>query len=272
MLAVSASGCAPSGPHIDASQFDCPRGLTRPFSAQTLIRVAREHDVSLKRDPSCGAIMDSVDAASNQLVTDNSDDADRVDAREGDVICHIYDTPFDTPPFGVRRTKYDTDQETYFDVANVSCAIYPTGQGQIARLEAALNALAKAPVERRSCPHAQPTPVTVARLIHAAKPHGLRLLPDARCMKPGVVAQASTMVPYDRHPTTEDQLWYDQGDVTCLIRKRPVPGVKRIVTTPLVSGKRFDLLNVSCEIFPYPAKEAKQVGRLRATLKDLTLP
>jgi hypothetical protein len=80
------------------------------------------------------------------------------------------------------------------------------------------------------------------------------------------------MVPYDRHPTTEDQLWYDQGDVTCLFRKRPVPGARRMVTTPLVSGKRFDLLNVSCEIFPFPAKEAKQVGRLRATLQDLTLP
>jgi hypothetical protein len=267
MLALSASGCAP-GPEIDGSQFLCQRGLTRPFSVKTLIRVAREHGVSLKRNPSCGASWAEVDAAENQLVTDDLDEADKVDAREGGVICHVEDMPFDTPPFGVRRTKYETDHETYFDVANVSCAIYPTGQGQIARLEIALKALAKAPVERRSCPHAHPRPVTVARLIAAGRRHGLRLLPDARCIEPGVVAQASTIVPYDRHPTTEDQVWYDQGEVTCLVRKKSVPGAKRVTATPLSSGLRFDFLNVSCKIIPDPRKKTVQVGRLRATLEE----
>jgi hypothetical protein len=266
VLAFSASGCA-SGTQVNGSQFLCQRGLTRPFSVKTLIRVARENGVSLKRDPRCSSPA-AVDAAANQLVTDDLQEAERVDAREGSVSCHVEDTPFAEPPFDVRQTKYATDQETYFTVANVDCAIYPTAQIQIARLETALGALADAPVERRSCPHARPQPITVARLIATAKRHGLRLLPDARCIEPGVVAQASTMLPYDRHPSTEDQVWYAQGEVTCLVRKKAVTGAKKITTTQLSVGSRFDLLNVSCTILPYPKKAQLQVGRLRTTLEE----
>lgn len=242
--------------------------MTRPFSVETLIRVGRANGVSFKRDPDCGAIPDAVESASNIVIGDQVQDDDEVDAREGTVLCHIVDLPFAEPLFGVRRTKYPDDEETYFDVANVRCAIYPSARGQIARLEAALEALAEASVERRSCPQARAEPVTRERLIDAAKRQGLRLLPDARCIEPGVVAQASTIVPYDR-PENSDEVFYDQGEVTCLVRESAVPGAEEIRTTDLSVGKRFDILNVSCTVLPYPKAETAQVERVRATLEDL---
>ena len=188
--------------------------------------------------------------------------------REGQVICDIYDLPFAAPPFEVRRTKYATDQQTYLDVANVNCAIFPTADGQIARIEAALKDLADAPVETRSCPQVRPQPLTVKRLIGTAKKHGLRLYPDARCIEPGVVAQASARVPYDLAQVS-NPAFYDQGDVTCLLRKSAVPSAEKIKTITLSFGKRFDYLNVSCKVEPNLGQEAVQIGRMRATFEDL---
>ncbi len=265
VLASLAAGCGSGGGDVDGSQFACPGGLTRPFSVETLIRVAREDDVSLKRDPDCGGDQQAVELASNMV---NGGD-DEVDAREGHVICHVADLPFAKPPFRVRRTKYPDDQETRLDVANVDCAIYPSAAGQIERLQSALRALAKALVEQRSCPKAHAQPVTVARLIAAAKRKGVRLLPDARCIEPGVVAQASTILPYALDKSDEDKVFYDQGEVTCLVREAAVPGAKEIKTTNLSVGKRFDLLNVSCTVKTSPERETAQVKRVRAALDEL---
>jgi hypothetical protein len=253
----------------ERSQFDCPGGLTRPFSVETLIQVAQEEGVSLKRDPGCGGNLEYVAAAANMVISDGATDDDEVDAREGHVMCHLADQPFAAAPFRVRRTKYPDDQETYFHIANVHCAIYPTGAGQVSRLEAALRALAAAPVEQRSCPQARPKPVTVAGLIEAAKKNGLRLLRDARCIEPGVVAQASTIVPYDR-PANVDEVFYDQGEVTCLVREAAMLGADDIETTDLSVGKRFDFLNLSCTVEPSLGEETAQVERVRATLREFS--
>lgn len=232
-----------------------------------MIRVANKAGVSLKRDPNCDG-GDVVAMAGNWVIAANIPDDGKAVGRKGQVICDIYDLPFAAPPFEVRRTKYATDQQTYLDVANVNCAIFPTADGQIARLEAALKDLADAPVETRSCPQVRPQPLTVKRLIGTAKKHGLRLYPDARCIEPGVVAQASARVPYDLAQVS-NPAFYDQGDVTCLLRKSAVPSAEKIKTTTLSVGKRFDYLNVSCKVEPNLGQEAVQIGRMRATFEDL---
>ena len=149
VFALLVSGCAasPPGDEADPSQFTCPRGLARPFSIATLIRVAQEHGISLKRQPDCDAPQVIVDAASNILIGDDVHDDDEVEAREGHVLCRVVDLPFAKPPFRQRTTEYATDHETYLDVANVNCAIYPQAAEQIDRLERAFKALAEAPVE-----------------------------------------------------------------------------------------------------------------------------
>lgn len=270
LLAMLGGGCAlsPPGGAGDASQYDCPRGLARPFSIETLIRVGQENGVSLKRDPSCG-LLGAIESASNVLITDDVHDDDEVYAREGHVLCHIEDLPFAKPPFRAHRTKYETDEETHLDVANVHCSIYPEAPEQIDRLEQAFKALAKAPVEQRSCPRGPAKPITVARLIQVAKKKGLPLLRDARCIEPGVVAQASTLIPYKREKVSDIEILTDFGEVTCLVRKSAAPGAKEIRTTDLSSGKRFDLLNVSCTVLTSQEKEAAHARRLRATLEAL---
>ena len=127
----------PTGGVGDASQFDCPRGLARPFSLETLLRVGQENGVSLKLDPSCGGNQVAIESASNVLITDDVHDDDEVYAREGHVLCHIEDLPFAKPPFRAHRVKYATDEETHLDVANVHCSIYPEAAEQIDRLERA---------------------------------------------------------------------------------------------------------------------------------------
>jgi hypothetical protein len=270
VFALLASGCAsPPGGDGDASQVDCPRGLARPFSIQTLIRVGQENGVSLKRDPSCGGLQNAIESASNVLITDDVHDDDEVYAREGHVLCHIEDLPFAKPPFRVQRTKYATDEETHLDVANVHCSIYPEAAEQIDRLERAFKALAQAPVEQRSCPRGPPKPISVARLIDAAKKEGLPLLRDARCMEPGVVAQASTLIPYKREKVSDIEIFTDYGEVTCLVRKSAAPGAEEIRTTDLSSGERLDFRNVSCTVLTSQEKETTHAKRVRATLEAL---
>jgi hypothetical protein len=267
------AGCASSADDaLDRSQFDCPRGLARPFGVEALLRAANQEGVTLKRDPSCGGSQNSIESASNILSGTNDDDG--VSGREGHVICDVEDRPFDSGPFKVFRTKYPTDQETYFSVANISCAIYPSSPEQIERLAAAFQRLRVAEVEHRTCPQALPQPVTVDRLIATAKRNGLHLLPDARCIAPGVVAQASTILPYATPGQNEDKVFYDQGEVTCLVRKSALPGGESLKTTTISAGKRFDFLNVSCKIYPVagdsPASVIeRQIERVRTTMTAL---
>jgi len=271
LLALLASGCAlsPPGGVGDSAQFGCPGGLTRPFSIETLIRVGQEHGVSLKRDPDCDAPQVTVDAASNVLITDDVHDDDEVYAREGHVLCRIEDLPFATRPFRAHRTKYATDEETHLDVANVHCSIYPEAPEQIDRLEQTFKALAEAPVEQRSCPRGPPRPITVARLMRAAKKKGLPLLHDARCIEPGVVAQASTLLPYKLEKVSDIDLLTKYGEVTCLVRKAAAPGAEEIRTTDLSSGKRFDFRNVSCTVESNQEMEEGHARRVQATLASL---
>jgi hypothetical protein len=267
VLAVTLAGCGSSTRNAQ-SEFACPGGLTRPFSEETLIRVANKNGVSLRRDPTCDG-GDIVASAANRVIAANIPDDAEASAREGQVICGLYDLPFTHPPFSVVRRYYAPYGYTSVATANVDCAIFPTAHGQIARLQAALRALAKAPVEQRSCPQTRPQPVTLKRLIDTAKKNGLRLLPDARCVEPGVVAQASTSLPYAPVPENEDKIFYDQGDVTCLLRRSAMPDAEKIRTTNLTVGKQFDYLTVSCTAETSLGNETKQIRRVRTTIEDL---
>ena len=104
----------------------------------------------------------------------------------------------------------------------------------------------------------------MARLIHAAKRQGLPLLRDARCIEPGVVAQASTLIPYKLIDRSTDY-----GEVTCLVRKSAAPGAEEIQTTDLSTGKRFDVRNVSCTVESSQETEAANARRVRVTLEVL---
>jgi hypothetical protein len=105
--------------------------------------------------------------------------------------------------------------------------------------------------------------------MHAAKRQGLRLLRDARCIEPGVVTQASTLIPYKREKVCDIDLYIDYGEVTCLVRKSAAPGAEEIRTTDLSSGKRFDLRNVSCTVETSQETEAANAKRVRAILEAL---
>jgi hypothetical protein len=101
----------------------------------------------------------------------------------------------------------------------------------------------------------------VTRLIDAAKRQGLPLLRDVRCIEPGVAAQASTLIPYDRETASARS--------PCLVRKSAAPGAEEIGTTELSSGERFDFLNVSCTVLSNKETEAAHAARVRATLEAL---
>lgn len=269
-----AAGCASSAEQaVEAAAFDCPRGgLARPFGVEKLIRAANQEGISLKRDPSCSSgLATPIESASNILSTN---DVDGVSDREGRVTCDVVDYPFASPPFKVSLgDKFPNDPVTYFLVGNVVCSIDSSAPSQVERLAAAMEKLSVAPVEQRSCPRVRPQPVTVDHLIATAKRHGLRLRRDARCIAPGVVAQASTTLPYA--PVKEDdQVYRDQGGVTCLVLASPQPAWDSLVTTDLKPGRRFDFQNVSCTIItlggdgPVTDNEL-QVGRLEATMSAL---
>lgn len=194
----------------------CPDGLTRPYTVDALVRAANHERVSLIADPDCGGLSAAAIVAGASNIPSGTNDRDGASDREGHVICHLLDRPLARGPFEVGRSKHPDDQETRVFVGNVSCAIYPSGSGQIDRLAAALVRLSNASVERRTCPSSLGRPVSVRRLIAPARKNGLPLLRDARCIEPGVVDQASTILPYA--PDVESDTVRDAfGDVTCLL-------------------------------------------------------
>ena len=119
----------------------------------------------------------------------------------------------------------------------------------------------------RACPTAPPAPIGVDELTQAARPHGITLRLDRRCIAPGVVAQASNIV-NETTPDQQAQISAEDGEITCLLRAEPqragdVVEDKATVTT------RFRYLNATCMIVPVPDTNERQVDRLRAVFADL---
>lgn len=245
----------------------CPRGLTRPFTVHSLIKIAREHGISLKRDPSCYAYIGGIDAASN-VVDAPSNEYDFVVSREGHVMCDLGDDPQrEIGP--VTRTKYPEDQETSFNVGNIGCTIYPVQPGQVERLRIALQAVARGPVERRDCPRTRPRPIAYEPLVDAARAHGIELRRDERCSAPGVVAQAANVLSYEAS-AYPDSTEMEQGRVTCLLRGTADPKAVEVQEDKATVTWRLRYRNVECWITPLPDTNEHQVDALRAVFDDLS--
>ena len=248
----------------------CPRGLTRPFAVGSVIRIARRHGFSLQRETECDAYIGDVENVSNAVDT-TGEEYDEITSREGHVMCSLGDHP---PPYGalrVQRTKYPEDEETYFDVGNVSCAVYPERPEHIERLRRALEAVARGPTVRRGCPRGTPAPIGYERLVRSARAHGIELLRDERCIAPGVIAQASNVLvylPYTETGPQWDQIEFEQGHVTCLLRAGGGPPAVDEEQATVTTRLRYR--NVECWITPLGENELDQVDALRAVFEDLS--
>lgn len=259
--------CAPVDSGVPEATFEntCPRGLARPIAVGRLIRTARAHGISLERSTDCSAYIGEVDAATNGLGTSDEDNV----GAEGHVLCSLDDDPLAQKPGRVEVTKWPEDQETYMGIGNVSCAIYPRGPGQVERLRAALEALRRAPIERRSCPRGRPAPIELDELLAAAHRHGIDLRRDLRCMMPGVVLQAANVLPYEQAATTQDLISGREGRVTCFLRSTADPDAREVVEDKAIVTTRLRYRNVTCWVTPTPDVNEKHVDALRRTFADL---
>jgi hypothetical protein len=136
-------GCADSKESSgDPPPTGCAAGPGRPIGVEAVISTLRRHGFDVVRDEEC---MTPEDVAT--LTSDYSEKSqDEVEREDGHVICIVVKRVHKDGR--VRRTKYPEDEETYVDVQNVSCAIYPStepgaAERQIARLERALTELAR---------------------------------------------------------------------------------------------------------------------------------
>jgi len=251
-----------------AFENTCPRGLTRPIPVHSLIEIANAHGISLERDPDCYAYIGGVDAASNVVDTD-SGEYDEITSREGHVLCQLGDDP--SRALGrVERTKFPEDEETSFGFANLSCTIYPERPEQVEQLRVALEAVARGPIERRNCPRARPKPIGFAELVEAARRHGIELLKDERCIAPGVVAQASNVLPYEG--PSGDEIELEQGRVTCLLYRAPDPEAAKVQEAKATVTTQFRFRNVECWVTPLPDVTKRHVDAVRALFEDLSGP
>jgi hypothetical protein len=274
LAAVLCAACGGSGAEEGGPSFEdtCPRGLTRPITVHSLIEIARAHGVSLERSPECSAYIGDVDAATN-VVGAHGDEYDEITRREGHVICTLGDDPLVHRAGKVRLTKYPEDEETYFDVANVQCAIYPERPDQVEQLRVALEAVARGPVERRDCPRAAPTPIGHEMLIRSAGAHGIELLRDERCIAPGIVAQVSNVLvylPYDDGAHAWDRIEAEQGRVTCLLRGTADPAANAVLEDKATVTTRLRYRNVECWVTPLPDDNERQVDAARALFEELS--
>jgi hypothetical protein len=267
LAAALCAGCGgSSGTAEPAFENTCPRGLTRPISVHSLIATANAHGISLERDPDCSAYIGGVDAASNVVDTD-SGEYDEITSREGHVLCELGDDPLRDLE-RVRRTKYPEDEETSFDVANVSCTIYPERPEHVDQLQAALGAVARGPVERRDCPRGRPKPIGFTELVEAARRQGIELQKDLRCIAPGVVAQASNLLPYEA--SFGDEVEREQGRVTCLLRRAADPAASTVEEAKATVTTQFRFRNLECWVTPLPDVNERHVDAVRALFADLS--
>ncbi len=106
-----------------------------------LVEVFRANGITLDIDePKC-ASRDSPDPDATNGGPSGVEQHQEVEREEGSVLCRI---GFDTIDREVEVVKYPTDEETYLDVLNVGCAVYPydaaSEAAQVDRVKEALEA------------------------------------------------------------------------------------------------------------------------------------
>lgn len=112
-----------------------------PVTLSKLVEVFRANGVTLAiNERECGT--DLMVAEATNLGPSRLEKRDDAARREGDILCSV---GFENVGREVRTIKYETDEETYVDVLNVNCSLYPfdaaSENKQVERLRKALEAL-----------------------------------------------------------------------------------------------------------------------------------
>ena len=116
------------------------------MSPQLLVGVLRRHGFLVQRTDECTS-PDDVAFVTNDVGP--SDDDDRIGREQGHVLCNLGRRGADAR---VSRTHYATDEETYVQVFNVDCAIYPDEERERAQIARLVTALADLPRQCRVAP------------------------------------------------------------------------------------------------------------------------
>ena len=114
-----------------------------------------------------------------------------------------------------------------------------------------------------------PSPIGPDELSRVARSHGIHLRRDRRCVAPGVVAQASNILPYETAPEQYEKISIEQGEITCRLRAQPQRSANEVVEEKATVSTQFRYLNVACTVSPLPDTNARHVNRLRAVFSDL---
>ena len=129
----------------------CGKGKGHPLRVQTVLEKLREQgfQVNPVTDPTCAPrIVAEISNIHFRGPHENVQVHDRIQAREGHVICHVDESPILPGPTSTEvRKVVEQAQETTFFVANVSCYIDPAGDApgeQVGKLERAARELASA--------------------------------------------------------------------------------------------------------------------------------
>jgi hypothetical protein len=150
--AVLASGCAPpdngDAANPPPKNIACQGGAVDPVQVDDLVRVFRQHGLTMFNDPKCSVSTSERQASNLPIWGPDSQGLDResIRADQGRVVC-LFDATPSFPVLPVIENGYPGDQETSFQFGNVDCLIYPASneseKEQLARLRTAANALAR---------------------------------------------------------------------------------------------------------------------------------
>jgi hypothetical protein len=151
-------GCAPpdngDAANPPSMNMACHGEAVSPVQVDDLVRVFRQHGLTMFNDPQCLDSTSERQASNLPIWGPDSQGLDRetIRAEQGHVICLFAATAFHEV-LPVTERKYPTDQETSFRFANVDCLIYPASdeseKEQLARLKTAANALARETARER---------------------------------------------------------------------------------------------------------------------------
>jgi hypothetical protein len=145
-LSAFATGCGDGNQPLSSEALARCGSRGNPVTLAKTVEVFRANGITLYADErKCEAPdlystnPDATNFGSSGLKRDQE-----IARKEGDVLCHV-----GTKDFGriVEITKYPTDEETYLDVLNVDCSVYPYNSAseaeQVGRVKRALEALVR---------------------------------------------------------------------------------------------------------------------------------
>jgi hypothetical protein len=122
------------------------------------------------------------------------------------------------------------------------------------------------------CRGGKTRPLDVLDVVRIARRHGITLHDDPQCIpEPSIVSQASNMLLYgpNTNGRQHEEINRREGDVTCMLRARPVFSAEVERGRFQAEGTDFRVFNVHCVIYPDPERADEQLSRLEQTMNDL---